>query len=84
MSFAVQGTVNRIYPTASNDGNTEIINFRIKTSSGLSPYYKFPFHTEQGKATYALLLSCAQSKTPVNVVLKSDGENIYYIYVDYQ
>lgn len=77
------GLVTRIYPS----GN--IINFQLQGSckTGLV-YWQFDITTDMGKAWYAMLLTAANNKKPLNISFanvcdSSQHQTIWYMYQDF-
>lgn len=77
------GFVTRIYPAAN------IINFQLQNSCKTGGvYWQFDATTDMGKAWYAMLLTAATNKKPVNISFAggcdpSQHQTIWYMYQDF-
>lgn len=77
------GLVTRIYPAAN------IINFQLQNSCKTGTvYWQFDATTDMGKVWYAMLLTAATNKKPVNISYAgncdpSQHQTIWYMFQDF-
>ena len=77
------GEVSRLYPHSNGRVYFRIVGDTCKTST----YWYFDLGTDAADAWYAMLLSAAHNKTPVNVAhgncISTDHQTISYVYQDF-